>query len=330
MNDNPADVWADLTRPPEGLTARLHPASRNVWLALDADGRRHLIVRASGATPDQTLMATRGLRAVTVVLSIEQEPNDVWADLVCLDPILNDTFVTVANDLAEEVRINPSNPLEAVQRTLRTWQWFWGVDTSGLTGERALGLLGELWFIDRWAPFPKVLGSWVGPTGHRHDFSTPAISVEAKATRMHADGAVRHHIANLDQLTAPETGDLYLFSLHLISDPNAANSLPNLISRVRTRLTGHPDLVGIFDERLAQAGWSASTANRHSQAYRIVAEELYRVDEEFPRLTRESFVDGVPFGIDEIEYALDLAACGSWRIAVHPGQATQTLAALEA
>lgn len=328
MTDS-AETWAALTRPQDGLSARLHPASSNVWLAIDAEGRRHLLVRASTAEPDQTLMATRGLRAATAVLSIEQEPEDVWVDIACLDPVLNDTFVTVADDLAEEARNNPGDPLDAVRRTLRTWQWFWGVDPSGLSGEKAVGLFGELWFIDRWAPFPEGLNTWVGPTGYRHDFTTPALSIEVKATQVQGDGSVRHRIASLDQLTAPETGSLYLFSLQALRDPNASNTLPGLVARLRDRLGSRPDLVGLLDQRLAQAGWSPSLADRHGQPYRVVAEELYRVEEGFPRLVRETFARGIPPGVDDIAYTIDLAACRAWRAAVLPTQATSLLAALK-
>ena len=287
---------------------------------------RQSLVGLTGSDVDGN---ARSAAAVTAALSVDQEPEDVWADIECLDPALNDTFVTVANDLAEGVRTNKSDPLEAVHQTLRTWQWFWGVDASGLSGERAVGLFGELWFIDRWAPFPNAISAWVGPAGHRHDFTTPAISVEAKATRAHGDGSVRHRITGLDQLTAPESGSLYLFSLHVINDPNAANTLPGLISRLRGRVVGRPDLLGVLDRRLSQAGWSPASADRYSQPYRVVAEELYRIDDGFPRFTRDSFMGGIPFGIDNIEYTLDLAACGPWRVAVHPGQATQILAELE-
>ena len=114
----------------------------------------------------------------------------------------------------------------------------------------------------------------------------------------------------------------------LITDPNAANTLPGVISRVRGRLASRPDLIGVLDQRLARAGWSASSADRYSQPYRVVAEELYRVDDAFPRLTRDSFPNGIPTGIDNIEYKLDLAACGPWRVAVHPEQATEILGAL--
>src|SRR4051812_11452859 len=144
---NPADIWAGLTRPSGGLTARLHPESSGVWLAVDSDGRRHLLVRATTAEPSRALMVTRGLRAMISVLSVEQEPEDVWVDIACLDPTLNDTFVAVADNLAEEVRVNPNDPIDAVQMTLRRWQWFWGIAPTSLSDEKALGLFGELWFI---------------------------------------------------------------------------------------------------------------------------------------------------------------------------------------
>ncbi len=328
MSD-PAETWAGLTRPIDNLTARLYPGSSNVWLALDSEGRRHLIVRASAAEPNQTLMATRGLRAMTALLAIEHEIECVWADIVCLDPALNDTFIAVANDLAETVGASLSDPLDAVRRTLRKWQWFWGVDPILLSGERALGLFGELWFIDRWAPFPDVLDRWLGPAGYRHDFIAVDVSVEVKATRVQSDGAVRHRIANLDQLSPPETGSLYLFSLQAVADPNAGNTLPGLVARLRSRLAHDPELINLLDQRLGQAGWSPAQSDRHLQPYRIVSEELYRVDDGFPRLTRESFAGGIPAGVDDIGYSIALAACSSWRVAVQPAQATDLLAALK-
>ena len=325
---DPADTWAALTRPSDGLTARLHPGSGDVWLALDSNGRRHLLVRATSAEPNQTLMATRGLRAMTAVLSVEQEAEDVWTDIACLDPAFNETFVTVADNLAEEVRANPNDPLDAVRLTLRRWQWFWGIDPASLSGEKAIGLFGELWFIDRWAPFPEVIDTWFGPTGHRHDFTALAVSVEVKATLVRSDGPARHRITSLDQLAPPESGSLYLFSLQAIRDPNAGNTLPGLIARVRGRLASRPDLIGLLDQRLGQAGWSPAHADLHTQPYRIVAEELYHIDDGFPRLVRSSFVGGVPAGVDDIIYTLDLAACSSWRVSVHPAQAKHILAGL--
>lgn len=326
----PGAVWISLSRPPVGLTARLHPESSDVWLALDSEGRRHLLVRASETELGQTLASTRGLRATTETLALGDQDRDVWADIVCLDPALNDTFVAVADNLAEEARLHPGDPVEAVRRTLRTWQWFWGVDPNALSPDSALGLFGELWFLDRWAPLPEAIDTWLGPTGHRHDFVSQETSVEVKTTRTRTDGTAVHRIANLDQLAAPEAGDLYLFSLQVVQDPNAMNALPGVVTRVRNRMGARPDLLGVLDRRLGQAGWSPASADRHAQTYRIVAEELYRVGVGFPRLVRETFANGIPVGVGGINYTLDLAACATWRIATLPSQAEAVLVGLRA
>ena len=61
-----------------------------------------------------------------------------------------------------------------------------------------------------------------------------------------------------------------------------------------------------------------------------LAEELYRVGPGFPRLTRASVSDGVPAGVGDITYSVDLAACAPWRFASRPEEATELLAALRA
>jgi hypothetical protein len=321
------DVWTSLTRPQHGLSAQLHPESPCVWLALDSSNRRHLLVRASGREAGTILMVTRGLHAETAEISVESGPLDVWADISCTDRSLNRTFLTLAEDLVADTA-NSADPLAAVQQTLRTWQWFWGVDTDALTEAGALGLFGEMWFLDRWAPFPNAVANWHGPDADRHDFSSPTVAVEVKTTRSHGVGAPRHHIATLDQLQEPLTGSLYLFSVQAIPESNAGNTLPALISRLRSRLTTRVDLLGELDQGLARLGWSPALSDRHQTSYRVAAERLYRVEGTFPRLIRTSFLDGVPDGVDDIGYSIALAACAPWLAASTPAEGLPILSGL--
>lgn len=324
----PRVIWDALQLPVGAMSARLHPDSPDVWLGLDPEGRRHLLVRASGEDVGEQFLKTRGLLATTEQLTVEDEPADLWVDIACLDPALNGTFATVANDLVEETRSQPASPIGAVRKTLRKWRWFWGVDSSGLSAEAARGLFGELWFLDRWTAFPQTLPSWLGPTGSRHDFVSRRVSVEVKTTLLRADGPVRHRVTSLDQLDDPETGDLYLFSLNVVPDANASNSLPGMVEIVRGRLRDDPDLLGLLDRRLAEAHWTPAAAERHSQAFRIRAEELYRIRPAFPRLTHASFPAGLPVGVDDVTYSVDLAACGEFRVAIVPSEVRELMNAL--
>jgi hypothetical protein len=309
-------AWALLHLPSHGLTAHLHPDSRDVWLAVDDRGRRHLLVDASGAEAGRVLVSTHGLKAETAEISVEGGPTRVWADIACVDPSLNQTFVAVAADLVAATAV-ARTPLEAVERTLRTWRWFWGVDTSPMSDAAALGLFGEMWFLDRWAPFPAAVNAWHGPTGVRHDFSTAAVSVEVKTTSSHSTAAPRHRIATLDQLDDPDSGELYLFSLQAIPEPSAGNTLVSVVNRVRSRLAADPDLLDSLDRQLALAGWSPAYHRQQLVAYRVAAERLYVISDEFPP------------GIDDVSYTVDLAVCAEWLVATAPGGAAETLRRLE-
>ena len=321
MKNDLSQIWDGLTTPTRELTASAHPETQGVWLATDEFRRRHLLVQAPSGSPREVLLKARGLRASFESLTLDGEEVSTWADIVCTEQALNETFLAVAATLIREVRQDPHDMVGAVKRTLQTWRWFWGVDPDGMSASAALGLFGELWFLDRWIAGVAGVERWFGPTGTRHDFVSPAVSVECKATRVRSDGSSAHRITHLDQLDAPESGQLYLFSLQVSPDENAGNSLALLVERLRERFRVRPDALMLLNQRLSEASWTTAESERHWQTYRVVAEELFEVAEGFPRLVRSSFPGGIPDGVDAVTYSLSLAACEPWRRARTPSEA---------
>jgi hypothetical protein len=45
---------------------------------------------------------------------------------------------------------------------------------------------------------------------------------------------------------------------------------------------------------------------------------MYSVGAGFPRLTLDSFPSGLPAGIGNVSYVLDMAACDGWLVATAP------------
>jgi hypothetical protein len=320
-------AWSELPNAEFGALSGIRvpglPPLHPVYVAIDAARRRQLLVALPDGSEPLKSTITRGLEVKTDELRIGDSPARTYVQLICLQSAQYSTFTALGANIVAAVSSDPSDPKAAVARCLERWRSFWAVDPSGLTREEALGSFGELWFLFRWMGPLSVarIDRWQGPLGARHDFQWPASSVEVKATASASGAAPVHVIANLNQLDTPETGKLYIFSLHVADDALASNSLPALVDQINGALTGDVDASGLFAERLAKAGYNPAEASRYARPLRVLAEELYRVDESFPKLTPKSFGSGLPLGVGDVSYSLSMGACVPWRIAISPTDA---------
>jgi hypothetical protein len=297
---------------------------REVWAAVDHDGTSHLLVHLPPGAPPIQNSPTRGLLVSTEELQISDRLPGVFIDISCRDPRLMDPFIAFCTDLLSAIERSSQPPSDVVMSRLAYWRRFWSAPADPLNRDAALGLFGELWFLLRWLSLPNAVHGWVGPTGARHDFRWRTASVEVKTTQVRTDGPATHRITNLDQLDDAENGRLFLFSLQVVNDDLAANSLPLLVSSISNALDNYPDDLAYFLDTLACSGYSPAHSGQYGSHWRVVAEEIYIVSDEFPRLTRRSFVLGMPAGVDQIAYSLNLSACSRWRIATTPSQLAPT------
>ena len=74
---------------------------------------------------------------------------------------------------------------------------------------------------------------------------------------------------------------------------------------------------------LTSPSGEVSYSPAHDEEYaklklRVVDEELFRVQENFPRLTQKSFADGIPSGVERVEYEINLAGFEHLRVTAKP------------
>lgn len=293
-------------------------AGVSAWLAMDSDEAWHLLIEVPPGGKRIQVRPTKGLEVRTEEMVVGEESPAFYIDLVCLHTAFRRTFLYVADGILKSVNERPSAPKDAVLQNLQYWRRFWSSSAEALSQEAALGLFGELWFMERWIGLPQGLNHWVGPSGSVHDFRWDEFSVEVKATRVGSQTPAIHRITSLEQLAVAAAQRLYLFSLRVSPDEGAANNLPSLVERIREAVQPYPDILMTFLDRLAESGYSPSHADSYSQCWRVLAEDLYEVGEEFPRLTSESILGGVPNGVVGISYSVVVDACSPWRIATHP------------
>lgn len=319
------NLWRELeTEPPAYGRMRARRLTRaDVVLAVDHDHRHHVLLPIGSEEEGFTDSRSRGLLVAPRSLEIEDQPPRPFLDLCCSDRTANDAFNLVAIALLEELN-NRATVIEAVRTTLARWRRFWaGLPAEGLSAEEVRGLFGELWFLLVWLlphGTPHV-EHWLGPSGARHDFQWPGLSVEAKAT-VSVRGHI-HRINGLDQLDPPDDGTLAVFSMRLRDEPAASNSLVTLIARIEDVLAGEPERLDLFDGRIAAVGYSPAHADRYRDLrFRVVDERLYAVTDRFPRLSAGSFAGGVPAGIERIEYEINLEGGPDLVIASTPADFT--------
>lgn len=310
--DELLDAWATLPTPPVvGRLESVETAEHSgVWVAIDNSGGRHLLVQVPDESAAPTL-STKGLSVTVARHRIAEHLDADYVDLVCAEEATADTFATVVAEIARDVvGIAPEARVNAMSEILARWRWFWGIPPDRLSERDALGLFAELWFLDQWVGVSAdTVEAWTGSDSARHDFQWPERSVEVKATARRADGAVVHHIEHLDQLADPESGTLYLFSLRVVRDRLAANTLPGLVDRCSEQLRAYAAGRESFLRKVSLRGYSPTHRRLHSSPYRILEERLYEVAGYFPRLTVGSFTEGLPAGIGDVSYKLDMAAC---------------------
>lgn len=315
--------WSALDVPPAAGDLVGEPAPHvgagAASIAIDHLGRWHLLL----AAPDEQEVkspAIQGLDLRADTLRIGDAAPEQFLDLSCRDDLLRSNFAVLADEVLRELASDP-NPHRVLTSVLRRWRRFWSNRPGELSTDDIVGLFGELWFLEHWLGPPDLaaVDAWFGPSKDRHDFRWPAASVEVKTTRNQGDGAPSHRISRLDQLDAPATGDLYLFSLKVALDSLAAGSLKTSIERIREKLEQLPDALAAFEDRLAVAGVAPGDMERYDQRLRVTEERLYRVDAAFPKLTADSFDPDLPAGVEDVTYTLNLSACEAWLIERAPG-----------
>ena len=294
-------------------------AGVQIVAGVDSYGQRHILVKLEDEMPDPPEQRTRGLSLRVRDLAEPGADQGRYIDIECHEAAGHAALGVIGNEIIEAMASESHDPGAAVSRVLSRWRRFWGqIPQSLLSVQEQVGLFAELWFLLTWLasrlPLAEAVSRWRGPLGARHDFESTGMSVEVKGSM-----AVRgpaHRINGLTQLEPPESGKLMLFSLQVRNEDGATNSLPALVRRGQQLAAVDLAVAERLEDLLAKAGYSAShEAEYEKLRLRIVAEGLYRVSDDFPRLVRTSFPGGVPGGVDGIEYDINLGGFGHLLVA---------------
>ncbi len=211
--------------------------------------------------------------------------NRPWIELVANDEEIFECAFYFFLKVAENAMAGMKAAV-AIEDALQSWAKTLA-RASRLSKTQQIGLLGELWVLDRLvgACGPTAVEAWLGPAGERHDYRLDRDELEVKTTTRRN----RVHTMNGLQQALPSKGcRLYVVSLLLeaAGGMQDAFSLPSLVKRVSERLVDHQAELERFEELLSAERYRRAEAAAYSDRY-VLAEPaaLVPVDEHFPRIT---------------------------------------------
>ena len=329
------NIWAaleGLEAPADGLLSRYAALDQTerLFCALDQDRRRHFLLPLLPDDGELLDESSRGLRVQTRNMNITGRSSGRFLDIECTDRTGHDAFDFIGSHIAQLLGAGENDVVAVVTRVLARWRRFWGqTQRDLLSREEVLGLFGELYFLLRYL-LPQAganaVTSWRGPFGARHDFERagsterPPSAVEVKTTTS-TRGHI-HLINGIEQLVPPGGGQLRLFSLRVRETATGVHSLPSLIAQCSEALSPSPSSFTVFEAALAEAGYSPLQAPEYEKTHFEVEEEwLFEVHDDFPRLIPAFLTDGVPTGVEKVQYVVNLSAYAHLRVATTPEEA---------
>lgn len=330
MNIIAPEVWDRLSHEQvrgETLWARwaAPDVTERLVAALDSDGKRHLLIPLSPSENGVEDSQSRGVEVATRELAMPNHAPGRYLDLTCHEATGYQAFDLIGGELAERLAADAETAPEIVTRVLAKWRRFWGQSSKQLLSrEKQIGLFAEVWFLAYWLiprfGVDEAVTRWRGPFGSRHDFEWEGCSVEIKATTS-TRGRI-HRINGLDQLAPPDDGILFCFSLQLREEAGATNTLPSVIAVCRALTEGHANSLSLFENALSQTEYSPVHESEYAKLkLRVVEQGLYTVCDDFPRLTRTEFPNGLPPGVEHVEYDINLGGFAHLCIARQPTEA---------
>lgn len=294
-------------------------------IAIDSSGSRHFLILLEKGEVFVTNFRSEGIMTRLKDLRVHKGPINTqekrYIDIQLINESERDIFDIIGRQIALSLSDQSQASSDCVTNVLARWRNFWSSPSLGiLSKEEIIGLFSELWFITKWIlPFsPRaLLYGWRGPYGGRHDFEWTGISVEVKGTT--TVNGIRHWVNNIEQLSPPENGKLYLFSLKMREEKGANTTLPDLVTKCIESVKRDQELLEFMNKSLLQSGYSPMHDNIYKEyRFHVVDEALYIVDGRFPRITSFSFSDRVPEGIEQIRYQINLEGFGNMIVTKHP------------
>ena len=316
------NIWIGLeseTSNHSGLLYKRYSAEvlPDVFIALKAPEKlRCIAFRISTTFPFEETQWNKLKDIKIETLPDESDKSKKFLLILLLNKQHKDIFSTLCEDLIFGVSdvSTEQNLVEKLLERLAKWQsLFEKVGKQGLSDEAQRGLYGEIYFLRFFLTNNSdknyCVKSWLGPEKSIQDFQYSNWAVEVKTT--HGNNHQKIHITSERQLDDSIIEKIFLFHLSLDVRMGNGESLNILIDAVSELLNDNTMATNLFKLKLLESGYYDIHKPLYDErGYTIRQENIYRVTDNFPRITENQ----IPIGVGDVRYSIVLSESEEWRI----------------
>jgi Putative PD-(D/E)XK family member, (DUF4420) len=310
----------DTSSVPSGyITRRLLPeVIYDVYLAIERPSNaRLLMLRVTQKSMEKAaVFPNSNCFEVRRVALQGDEDSHVTLQLVLINSRYSDIFTTLVQDIVDAIApiADEQNAVAAFFTRLRRWQAFLEKhNPEGLSQAEQQGLYGELWFL-RQVVIPQIgsrqgVKCWTGAKGTQQDFQFQHCAVEVKTTT-----AKQHQklaISSERQLDDTGTGTLIILHLSLDARQERGESLPDIVTSLRSLLENDPIAKEELEILLFEVGYLDIHILYYEQiGYTPREVNYFKVEGDFPRIIEADLRNGV----GDVRYTISVAECRRFSI----------------
>lgn len=264
---------------------------------------REVLLKATDNWTDVKMPKWEGMRFSIERIKLEEVEQYVVMEL--LDEELEIPFACFCADVIESlVDVASKDRAKTLVGVIDIWdQFFTHSGDKTLSMNRQRGLFAELWWLRKLLLSEMTdiaaVESWKGAQRKVHDFEHNGKVVEVKSTITKEPRKVI--ISNERQLDNRELESLHLFILTL-DVHETGESLPDIVEEIKSHL-GKGRAAAKFRRNLLLAKYLEADAEKYVSRYTKRHEELFKVQEGFPRIIE------LPIGTGDLKYSVQVSAC---------------------
>ncbi len=287
----------------------------DVYVAVKYPEKLRCIAAHLNSTIELPLKSWAKLRDIKIeILPDDKQPDKQFLLILLLENEHRDIFSILCADLITQVA-GITNEAELIKLLiLRLEKWgllFEKIGKQGLSEEAQRALYGEIFFLRKFLlnisnPY-FCINSWKGPERSVQDFQFSDWAVEIKTTC--GKKQQKMYISNERQLDISIIPKIFLVHYSLEVRQNHGETLNDLVDNLLDMLSQSSAAYNLFRLKLLEAGYFDSQRYLYEEVgYHIRQENIYKITEDFPKITESQ----IPKGVGDVRYSIVISADKNW------------------